>query len=282
MEAASFGAPVFPMMYPAPFPGVFPFPAQDQGQDQQRQQSGIYAVPVLPFTAFPYGGLIPLSYNWPTGTTTAGAENARSDGSNSQSDTRRGSPAEAREDHGPAGLNQRHGVGDAQGQRPDHQRQVVRFHLGFQLDLLLIMKLAIVVFLFNQDGPKERLFLLLFLATLVYLYQTGALAPLLQWLSRSAQRAGLPHQAPARAVQPHVVRPEGPQEGGNGPNVPNIERQDPQPAAMEQVPNRPDGAVGVNERADPQGLNWWGFVKEVQMIVVGFVTSLFPGFHHAD
>ena len=51
---------------------------------------------------------------------------------------------------------------------------------------------------------------------------------------------------------------------------------------MEQVPNGPDRAAGVNERADPQGLNWWGFVKEVQMIVVGFVTSLLPGFHHAD
>lgn len=283
-EAANFGAPLLPMMYPAPFPGFFPFPAQDHGQGQQHQQGGIYAVPVLPFTAFPYGGLIPVAYNLPTGTTAPGSENARSDGSNTQSDTGRGSPAEAREDLGPAGLRQRHGApaGDAQGQRPDHQRQVVRrFQVGFQLDLLLIMKLAVVVFVFNQDGPKERLFLLLFLATLVYLYQTGALAPLLQWLSRSAQRAGLPHQAPARAVQPHVARPEGPQEVGNDPNVPNVERQDPQPAAMEQVPNGPDGAR-VNERVDPQGLNWWGFVKEVQMLVVGFVTSLLPGFHHAD
>lgn len=281
VETASFGAPVLPMMYPAPFPGVFPFPAQDQ----QRQQGGIYAVPVLPFAAFPYGGLIPVAYNLPTGTTTLGAENAGSDRSNTQSDTGRGSPAEAREDLGRAGLLQRHGApaDDAQGHRPDHQRQVVRrFQVGFQLDLLLIMKLAIVVFVFNQNGPKERLFLLLLFATFVYLYKTGALAPLLQWLSRSAQRAGLPNQAPAQAAQPHVPRPEGPEEGGNGPNVPNVGRQDPQPAAMEQVPNGPDGAAIVNERADPQGLNWWGFVKEVQMIVVGFMTSLLPGFHHAD
>lgn len=30
------------------------------------------------------------------------------------------------------------------------------------------------------------------------------------------------------------------------------------------------------------GNHWWGVVKEVQMIVVGFITSLLPGFHHVD
>lgn len=31
------------------------------------------------------------------------------------------------------------------------------------------------------------------------------------------------------------------------------------------------------------GLNWWGVVKEIQMIVFGFITSLLPGFHnHMD
>lgn len=28
--------------------------------------------------------------------------------------------------------------------------------------------------------------------------------------------------------------------------------------------------------------NWWGFLKEVQMIVVGFVTSLLPGYQHVE
>jgi hypothetical protein len=41
--------------------------------------------------------------------------------------------------------------------------------VGFQLDLLLLLKLAVVVFVFNQDGSKDRLFLLLFLAGVVYL-----------------------------------------------------------------------------------------------------------------
>ena len=36
---------------------------------------------------------------------------------------------------------------------------------------------------------------------------------------------------------------EGPQESGNGPNLPNVERHDPQPVAMEQVPNGPDRAA---------------------------------------
>lgn len=34
------------------------------------------------------------------------------------------------------------------------------------------------------------------------------------------------------------------------------------------------GAEGVN--------HWWGIVKEIQMIVFGFITSLLPGFHNID
>lgn len=51
------------------------------------------------------------------------------------------------------------------------QRQIVvrRFQIAFQLDLLLILKLAAVIFLFNQDGSRQRLVLLVFLASLVYL-----------------------------------------------------------------------------------------------------------------
>lgn len=30
------------------------------------------------------------------------------------------------------------------------------------------------------------------------------------------------------------------------------------------------------------GNNWWGVFKEVQMLIVGFVTSLLPGFQHVD
>ena len=44
------------MMYPTPFPRVFPFLAQDQ----QWQQGGIYVVFVLQLAAFPYRDLFQL------------------------------------------------------------------------------------------------------------------------------------------------------------------------------------------------------------------------------
>lgn len=52
-----------------------------------------------------------------------------------------------------------------------HQRQVVvrRFQIAIHLDPLLILKLAAVIFLFNQDGSRQRLVLLVFFASLVYL-----------------------------------------------------------------------------------------------------------------
>jgi len=46
---------------------------------------------------------------------------------------------------------------------------VRRFHFAFQLDLALIIKLAAVVFLFSQEGSKQRLFLLILFASLIYL-----------------------------------------------------------------------------------------------------------------
>ena len=40
------------------------------------------------------------------------------------------------------------------------------------------------------------------------------------------------------------------------------------------------GVAGEEARRQPLGHAWWGFLKEIQMLVVGFVTSLLPGFHH--
>lgn len=58
-----------------------------------------------------------------------------------------------------------------QRQQPGPQRQVVgrRFQIAFQLDVLLIIKLAAVIFLFNQDGSRQRLVLLVIFASIVYL-----------------------------------------------------------------------------------------------------------------
>ena len=42
--------------------------------------------------------------------------------------------------------------------------------------------------------------------------------------------------------------------------------------------------ANANENVDAgiQGNQWWGIVKEIQMIVFGFITSLLPGFHNID
>lgn len=70
------------------------------------------------------------------------------------------------EERGQEGLQQQR-----QQQQPAPQRQIVarRFQIAFQLDLLLIVKLAAVIFLFNQDGSRQRLIVLIFFASLVYL-----------------------------------------------------------------------------------------------------------------
>ena len=44
--------------------------------------------------------------------------------------------------------------------------------------------------------------------------------------------------------------------------------------------NRANGNENVD--AGQQGNLWWGIVKEIQMIVFGFITSLLPGFHNID
>lgn len=68
-------------------------------------------------------------------------------------------------------LGEEHGQPGQQQQQHAPQRQVIvrGFQIAFQLDLLLIVKLAAVIFLFNQDGSKQRLVALLFFASLVYL-----------------------------------------------------------------------------------------------------------------
>lgn len=69
------------------------------------------------------------------------------------------------EEHGQVGQPQ------PQQQQPVPQRQVAvrRFQIAFQLDVMLILKLIAVVFLFNQDGSRQRLVILVFFASLIYL-----------------------------------------------------------------------------------------------------------------
>ncbi|KAG7021714.1 hypothetical protein SDJN02_15441, partial [Cucurbita argyrosperma subsp. argyrosperma] len=113
-------------------------------------------------------------------------------------------------------------------------------------------------------------------------YQTGALTPLIRWLSQGMQRAAAP---------PHPPRPGVRAE--NAPVAPPAAGQEAVIAAAafaegENQPGNEENRAVENENvAEPGaangGLNWWGVVKEIQMIVFGFITSLLPGFHnHMD
>lgn len=250
---------MFPIMYPALVPGTFPM---QQDQEQMNRGAGLYAVPTLPFmgpiVGLPSNTLIPFTYNVPT-----------SGPSSSEAGT-------GGEEQGQVAEQQQQ-----QQQQPGPQRQVVvrRFQIAVHLDLLLILKLAAVIFLFNQDGSRQRLVLLIFFASLVYLYQTGALAPLIRWLSQGMQRAAAPAQPPRPAARADNALAAARQ--GNE----NAALPDGQPGAENE--NRPanDGnqPENVQEPGAANGGNpWWGIIKEIQMIVFGFITSLLPGFHNID
>ncbi|XP_065850879.1 uncharacterized protein [Euphorbia lathyris] len=245
---------MYPIVYPALVPGLTGL----QNQEQMNRGPGIYAVPVPPYmgpiAGLPSNTLIPLTYSIPTRSSSdTGAHNGQG-GQHAQQ----------------------------QQQQPAPQRQVVvrRFQIAFQLDLFLILKLAAVIFLFNQDGSRQRLVVLVFFASLVYLYQTGALAPLVQWLSQSMQRAAQPPRPPRPAV-----RAENVPAGARNENVALGEGQG--EGENENRPPEEGNQAAENENVaepgrDNGGNHWWGIVKEIQMIVFGFITSLLPGFHNID
>ncbi|XP_075509584.1 uncharacterized protein LOC142545999 isoform X3 [Primulina tabacum] len=249
---------MFPIMFPALVPGLFP-PQQDQ--ELMNRGPGLYAVPVLPFMqpiiGFPSNTLIPFTYNIPT---------------------ERSLP-ETRE----MGREQVQGV-EQQQEEAGPQRQVVvrRFQIAIHIDVFLILKLAAVIFLFNQDGSRQRLTLLVFLASLVYLYQTGALAPVIRWLSQGMRRAAAPPQPPRAGEQADNI-PAGAAHGNENAGMAEEQLEGEDENRLANDGNR----VIENENAAEAGQGevanrWWVIVKEIQMIVFGFITSLLPGFHDVD
>ncbi|CAN1231704.1 hypothetical protein LINGRAPRIM_LOCUS1573 [Linum grandiflorum] len=241
------GPQMFPVLYPTLVPGV----TSSLNQQQMNGGAGIYAVPVPPcmgqVAGLPADSLIPLTFSIPTSATSP--------------------EAGASGDRGQVGGQPQH-----QQQAPGRQVAVRRFQIAFQLDLFLIIKLAAVIFLFNQDGSRQRLIVLVLFASLVYLYQTGALTPLVRWLSQNMQRAAAPPQPPRAAGRAEDALAGAGQNEGEG-----------------EDENRgvQDGNVGAEgneniEGGGGGGNRWWGIVKEVQMIVFGFITSLLPGFHNID
>ncbi|XP_077236808.1 uncharacterized protein LOC143878403 isoform X2 [Tasmannia lanceolata] len=121
----------------------------------------------------------------------------------------------------------------------------------------------------NNMHHKDKLF-----------YQTGALTPFIRWVSRGMHRAAAPLQP-----QP-VVRAE------NGPAIRPEDNNAPQPERNPGVQNENQARDNANQSRENEnppepgrdgGVNWWQIAKEIQMIIVAFVTSLLPGFQdHVD
>ncbi|KAF7152918.1 hypothetical protein RHSIM_Rhsim01G0118000 [Rhododendron simsii] len=114
-------------------------------------------------------------------------------------------------------------------------------------------------------------------------YQTGALTPLVRWLQQGMQRAAAPPQPPRPDARPDNL-PPGARQGNE-----NAAGPEGQPEGENEIQPLLDGnrADENNEHvvepgADNAGNRWWGVVKEIQMIVFGFITSLLPGFHNLE
>ncbi|KAJ7526156.1 hypothetical protein O6H91_17G084600 [Diphasiastrum complanatum] len=292
LDSGCFASSMPLLLYPAPSCRLVPAPSHDQ----QLQHGGLFAAPCFPYagpvTFVPLGGLVPLCYNAPLGVTSLSEQyvpmtsGQAPNTAPTEIPVAAEAPGEAQE-----GLRQRHPAIAAVAQGPGAQRQDIRrFRVGFQLDLLLILKLAVVVFFFNQDGSMDRLLLLSFLAALVYMYQTGALTPTLRWILqqfRMPPRQAL-HHPPNDQAQHGVER--------GGGDVVDDERNAGAIVPAAGAENEPIHAAAPAEGAivagaaiaapvgelPAQGPTWWGFLKEIQILVVGFVTSLLPGFQNPE
>lgn len=292
---ATVDGPTIPQWMPVLIPVQMPLFLPSPPSDQAGQNAGFFPFPpAVPFYQ-PFGmapgvpgapaGLkfpVPMNIPMPTEGNLPGATAGQP-----VADAGRAPPVVAREGVPPVqvGQMQPNGVPHVAQAGADQRRVVRRFQVGIQLDLLLLLKLAVVVFVFNQDGSKDRLLLLLGLAGVIYLYQTGSLAPLLRWLAERAQHFMTPPQqlAQAQAQPDGRPAPEVPVREAAVADVANRAAEEPAAEAAAEAP-----AEGANPPPPPPNAQipqdpFWAFVKEVRMLVVGFVTSLLPGFHpHAD
>eukprot|EP00850_Spirogloea_muscicola_P006151 SM000029S10446 [mRNA] locus=s29:269808:270562:+ [translate_table: standard] len=143
---------------------------------------------------------------------------------------------------------------------------------------MLILKLAVVVFIFNQHGSWQNFVLLSFAATLIYLYKKGVLPPLLRHLADGAQRAlGMPAPPPAgvpRAPPAAAAPGQDMAAGGEQAAAAAADGQGPAPPAAT--------AAAAGAAATGGGGAGIGVLKELQLLVVGFFASLLPGFQGPD
>ncbi|KAL0704374.1 hypothetical protein Bca4012_070799 [Brassica carinata] len=188
-------SPKYPVLYPGLVPGWNP----GQYDEQTNRGAGVYAVPVH-VAGLPLNYLIPLTYNVPT-----------------------------LDDESSFGLMVFiffwvDGFGLDQAMRLRLRERTKR-----KLDILLILKLAAVIYLFNQDGSRQRLVFEIGCLETFDRYQTGALASFIRWLSQGMHRAAVP--------SPRAHRPAG--RGDNDPAAAISLNQDAVPGeeGQEYVPD---------------------------------------------
>nr|PNR48244.1 hypothetical protein PHYPA_012719 [Physcomitrium patens] len=102
---------------------------------------------------------------------------------------------------------------------------------------------------------------------MIFRHQTGVLAPLLHWFSQYAHKAMMPPQPLINNIDGgHNVQllAHGVGDGVIDGHDPSMQHED------------------VNRQQNLEDGNWWGLLKELQMLIVGFFTSLLPGYQHVD
>lgn len=135
-----------------------------------------------------------------------------------------------------------------------------------RIDLVLVLKLVTVVMVLNQDGSHSRFLMLSAAAVLFYLHQTGVLRPLQDWLMpHIMERASMRRRPPAGYATPA---------GGNA--QAGGDRETAVTESVGQERQREGPAVPA-----PEGTHMWRLGQEVRMLLIGFFTSLLPGFNPA-
>jgi hypothetical protein len=127
------------------------------------------------------------------------------------------------------------------------------------LDWALVSKLTFMVILLSQDGGRDRLLLLIGLAVLIYLFQTGALGPLRRYVE------SLSSQLWARMQMQTLVPATG--ESGARPVPRNSSSASGRDASFE---------AAATSRQEPLSTRVLRFLRGLYLVIIAFVCSLIP------
>jgi len=183
--------------------------------------------------------------NIAAGATGAGGQNAGRDATGA--DERRGFFQPQRRDVGVQ--NMRDGLPPDLNIPPGARVRVIHIHI----DLKLIFKLGLMLFFLSQDASATQVALYVAVAVFVYLQQTGALAPIAQWLTGN-ENIGRPRDGNANGNR-----------GNEGANA-NGDGEFNRPVVM---PTRATHAAGYTEM--PRS-----YVGEVKIFMYSLLASIFP------